>query len=240
MRGIILADGTGSRLGVLTQNTNKHVLPVYDRPMICWAIDVLQSNKITDITIVSSPQGVYQIQQSRVPIPAENLSFSVQTRPNGIVGALQAARRVDYDQEQMAVILGDNVFLDHVDIHHVSPMKARCYLKRIDDIERLKSFGVPDLFGFGKIAKIVEKPKVPPSGFAVTGFYVFTHYVWEAMRMMEMSNRGELEITDLLNRYASTGLLDHEEVTGFWGDAGTPDGLLECANACQQHVKGAS
>lgn len=235
MRGVILAGGTGSRLGQLTKTLNKHVLPVYDRPMICWPLKTLTDNGIDDITIVSTPSGVGQIAAilgSGKSYGCE-LTYKVQEEAKGIADAL----RIGYGEEkngQVAVILGDNVFLP-------SPMnltdfilsdQARAYIHPQDN-ERLKALGVAR-FKNGEIESIIEKPAFPPSDFAVVGLYVFGSRISDVVKLSEPSERGEMEITDVLNQYATRELLLYTSLTGYWGDAGTFEGLIECSNACKR------
>lgn len=232
MRGIILAGGTGSRLGPLTRSVNKHVLPVGDRPMIAHAYRVLLDNGIKNITIVSTPRGVGQIaEQIGSGLCETRASYRVQDKPGGIADALRVAVYED-SHEPTVVILGDNMFLPSPVISFdqiCAP--ATCFLKRIDDPEKLKEFGVPKI-DFGTIVRIDEKPEKPASTFAVTGLYVFGAGLYGKLRGVQAGPRGEAEITDLLNLYAREGTLLWAEVPGFWGDAGTVEGMRECSEAC--------
>lgn len=232
MRGVILAGGTGSRLGLLTKTLNKHVLPVASKPMICWPLATLTDNQITDITVVSTPSGVGQIANllgSGSDFGCD-LTYRVQDQPGGVAQALMCAYRKDLNGEPLAVILGDNVFGKTPLI--LSDTVTKCYLKRIPDKEKLRSLGVVLAYDKnGSIIGVVEKPVDPPSEFAVTGLYVFGYGVFDVLRTQKASGRGELEITDLLNFYAETETLSCYVTSGFWGDAGTLDGLAECSLA---------
>ena len=230
MRGIILAGGTGSRLGVLTANgVNKHVLDVGGRPMIIYPLCTLLASGVTDITVVSTPSGVGQIELILKSGKGNGcrIEYRVQDNPGGIAHALLCAKRDS--GETIAVILGDNVFAAPP---MISPAEkwAHCYLKKIDDVSELRQFGVP-VFAGEKIAALEEKPQNPKSNYAVTGLYVFGHGVWDELAKAKPGARGELEITDLLDWYARAGLLSHTFVEGFWGDAGTHEGIAECSAA---------
>lgn len=236
MKGIILAGGTGSRLHPLTKTLNKHILPVYDRPMICWPLKTLTDNGIDDITIVSSPSGVGQIAGILGSGGRFNckLTYRVQDEATGIAGALKDGMpRTD---EPVAVILGDNVFLDSP-ILTFAKDGVTILLREFADRSKLTGFGVPVYAEGGTIFNIVEKPECPPSKFAVVGLYVFNLHGC-SLPEIRCSHRGEFEITDVLNSYAKHGRLNDQIFDGeFWGDAGTIDGLYECSSACEKWVK---
>lgn len=226
MHGIILAGGTGSRLGDLTKAVNKHLLPVADQPMIYWPLEVMHDNGIDDITIVSSPQGIGQL----ASLLGEGYTYRVQNEPGGIAQAIVCAGRSD---GYVAVILGDNVFLPPPQLRSYGGCgRAKCYLSLVARY-RVREFGVPT-FERGIIKYVTEKPSDPESSYAVTGLYVFPQGVFEEASVVKQSSRGETEVTDLLNRYAGRGLLDHEIVGDFWGDAGTVDGMTECTAAVRE------
>jgi glucose-1-phosphate thymidylyltransferase len=226
MRGIVLAGGTGSRLGALTKDTNKHCLQVYDRPMICWPLKTLIENGIDEITIVSTPTGIGQLAAILGDGRDCRLTYCVQSQANGIPKAIYAARTRSY--ESVAVILGDNVFLQTPKIESVYG-HARCYLAKA---ENLQQFGVP-VIEAGAIRSVVEKPYIPPSPYALTGLYLFNANVFSLIETLKPSARGEYEIADLLNIYAKRSALHHSFIDGFWGDAGTPEGLAECTRRLQ-------
>lgn len=227
MRGIVLAGGTGSRLGVLTKVVNKHILPVGDRPMIEWPIKVLRDNYIDDITIVSSPRGIGQIAE----LLGGGYEYRVQDRPGGIVSALACAWRRQVSDGPVVVVLGDNVFTQSPVLYrsNVRQGTARCFLKILPD-SKLRAFGVPRFNDAMGITEVVEKPEVPPSCYAVVGLYVFEAEVFNRLSAVKKSVRDEVEISDLLNVYAFANALEHTVVNGFWGDAGTVDGLAECTS----------
>lgn len=229
MRGIILAGGTGSRLGLLTRHINKHCLPLYDRPMVVWPFWTLRDSGITDITVVSTPSGVGQIHS----VLGGACKYSVQTEAGGIPQAIACAD--DSSEESVAVILGDNLFIPNPLIT-ASPGLAHCYLYK-PPADRLPEFGVPE-FRDNKITRVVEKPREPPSPYAVTGLYVFPCNVFAAIRALKRSGRGEYEVSDLLNYYADVERLDYTVVGGYWGDAGTVDDLADCTAAAKRWKDG--
>ncbi len=229
MRGIILAGGTGSRLGPLTKSVNKHLLNVAGLPMIFYPLMTLRNNGITDITIVSSPDGIGQLAKCLGSGKDHGCLFTyrVQSEPGGIADAMKCGW--DQSQQSIAVILGDNVFHSRPVIGY-SGIGACCYVKEINDEETLKSFGVPR-FEYGRIVEVEEKPTHPKSWYAVTGLYVFSSGVWQSLATLKPGKRGELEISDLLDMYAKLGGLSYRIVEGFWGDAGTIEGMRECEEA---------
>lgn len=221
MRGIVLAGGTGSRLGAVTKVVNKHCLLVHDRPMIMWPIKVLRDWGIDDITIVSSEQGISQLYTLLGP----RYHYATQESPGGIVDALLCAD----GPGDVAIILGDNIFA------RTPQFKRRCYLYEAPK-DRLKDFGVPDFeIPSGRILKVIEKPVKPPSIVALTGLYIFPPDVFEVAESIRPSARGETEITDLLNIYADRNDLDYHILQDFWGDAGTFDGIYECSRAMRTY-----
>lgn len=222
MRGIVLAGGTGSRLGSLTKAVNKHLLPVYDRPMILWPIQTLKDNGILDITIVSTPKGIGQLAE----LLGGGYTYRVQDQPGGIAQAILCA--ADKSAESIAVILGDNVFLPSPEIPDL--VDAWCFLHHSPSHD-LRQFGVPQIAG-SFISEVVEKPKSPPSNYVVAGLYVFDSDVFDVVLGQSASGRGEYEVADLLNHYANHQTLNHLFHEGFWGDAGTIEGLAECSAAC--------
>ncbi len=237
MRGIILAGGTGSRLYPLTHSQNKHILPCGNVPMIYHPLRVLLDNGISDITIVSTPSGVGQISQQLSFAPksqgGEKVSYVVQNQPGGIVQALACANRDQPDN--CVVLLGDNVFFPSPVI--TKDIEPRCWLNKASD---LSGFGVPTFGRNGNIMRVTEKPPEPASEYAVTGLYKFPFSMWEAITKIKPSERGETEITDLLNLYAGiygNYLLAFSIHSGFWGDAGTFAGLMECSKAAMEFGK---
>jgi glucose-1-phosphate thymidylyltransferase len=226
MKGVILAGGTGSRLHPLTRITNKHLLPIYDRPMINYAIEALVKSGVTEMMLVTG--GTHAGEFLRLlgngqEFGIERLLYAYQDRPGGIAEALGLAERF-VGGERVVVLLADNIFgrsiKRSVDAFTKQERGARVVLFEMGDVEHLKSLGVAQLNGDGRISRIVEKPAAPPSALAVTGVYFYDHRVWDVLRTLQPSSRGELEITDVNNWYLEQGLMEYDVLEGFWGDAG--------------------
>ena len=226
MKGVILAGGTGSRLHPLTRITNKHLLPIYDRPMINYAIEALVSAGIDEIMLVTG--GTHAGEFLRLlgnghEFGIERLSYAYQEKAGGIADALSLAERFVAD-ERCAVLLADNVFERSikpcVEAFGRQKLGARVVLSKETNTEHLRNLGVAQFDGSRRIERIVEKPEQPPSEFAVTGVYFYDASVWRALPELTPSGRGELEITDVNNWYLSKGLMEYDVLDGFWGDAG--------------------
>lgn len=225
MKGIVLAGGLGTRLYPLTHATNKHLLPVYDRPMVYYPIQTLVNAGITEVMVVTGgPHAGHflAVLKNGLDIGLTHLEYSFQDTEGGIAQALALCEHFA-DGESIAVILGDNTTdMDIGPAVRSFQRGARLFLKRVPDPER---FGVPVFDGDGKIVSIEEKPKAPKSDFAVTGLYIYDNQVFQYIRDCKPSARGELEITDVNNLYIQSGELDWIELEGFWSDAGTFDSL---------------
>ena len=231
MKGVILAGGLGSRLRPLTLVTNKHLLPVYDRPMIHYPIECLVQAGITDVLIVTG--GDYagdflRLLKNGKDLGVRKLEYAYQEGEGGIADALKLAE--DFaDGGQIAVVLGDNILEKSI----AEPVRqfrqqgsgAKLLLKQVHDPER---FGVAELEG-DRIVKIVEKPKDPQSDLAVTGIYFYDADAFEICQTLKPSGRGELEITDVNNAYLKRGDLTHSILDGWWTDAGTFESLFRAA-----------
>ena len=225
MRGVILAGGSGTRLHPLTRITNKHLLPIYDRPMVTYAIEALVTCDVRDLMVVTG--GTHAGEFLRLlgnghEWGIDRLSYAYQERAGGIAEALGLAERFAAG-EPIVVMLADNVFersINHaVENFEQQGKGARILLAREDDPEHLRHLGVPELNG-ERVVKIHEKPETPPSEFAVTGMYFYDPTVFEIISELEPSGRGELEITDVNNWYIDQGAMQFDVVEGFWGDAG--------------------
>ncbi|MCS7092416.1 MAG: sugar phosphate nucleotidyltransferase [Patescibacteria group bacterium] len=227
MKGVILAGGLGTRLYPLTHATNKHLLPVYDRPMIFYPIETLVKAGITDIMIVvGGPHAGHflRVLRNGKHLGIKNLSFAYQEREGGIADALSLAE--DYaDNENVVVILGDNCTDADIsdDVKEFSD-GAKIFLKKVIDPHR---FGVTTFDSDGKIIEITEKPRTPKSSYAVTGLYIYDNTVFDKIKNIKPSKRGELEITDVNKLYLREGKLSWSELKGYWRDAGTFDTLFE-------------
>jgi glucose-1-phosphate thymidylyltransferase len=226
LKGVILAGGTGTRMHPLTQITNKHLLPIYDRPMVSYAIEALVEAGVRELMLVTG--GTHAGEFLRLlgnghEYGIDRLFYAYQERPGGIADALGLAERFA-DGGRIAVMLADNIFersIAPVVTRFAAQDKgARVVLTRVDDAEHLHHLGVAVMEGDAKVTKIVEKPDSPPSSFAVTGLYLYDETVWSVLPALEPSGRGELEITDVNNWYAENGLLQADVLDGFWGDAG--------------------
>ena len=225
MKGVILAGGIGSRLHPLTRITNKHLLPIYDRPMVEYAIEALVGGGITQIMVVTG--GTHAGEFLRLlgdghAHGIDRLSYAYQEREGGIADALGLAERFA-GGDRILVMLADNVFERSVrpaiENFERQERGARIVLSRMDEAEHLRHLGVAELDG-DRVLRIHEKPETPPSEFAVTGLYFYDAAVFEFLPSLSPSARGELEITDVNNWYIEQGAMEYDVVEGFWGDAG--------------------
>ncbi len=239
MKGVILAGGLGTRLLPLTKVTNKHLLPVYKKPMIYYPLETLVKAGIKDIMIVTggeSPGDFLKLLKNGKEFGLKEIHFAYQEGAGGIAEALSLAE--DFaDGQKIIVILGDNIFEDDISLFvkefeaqefEISGKKvggAKIFLKKVPDPER---FGVAEIKN-GKVISIEEKPKKPKSNYAVTGLYMYDNQVFDVIRTLKPSERGELEITDVNNFYIRQGTMTYEILKGFWTDAGTFDSLLKAA-----------
>jgi glucose-1-phosphate thymidylyltransferase len=226
VKGVVLAGGTGSRLHPLTLITNKHLLPIYDRPMVSYAIEALVKGGIDEIMLVTG--GTHAGEFLRLlgnghEHGIERLSYAYQEKPGGIAEALGLAAKFAAG-EPVCVMLADNVversIKPAVDNFRAQERGARILLARESDPEHLRHLGVPELDGDDRVTRIVEKPQVPPSEFAVTGIYFYPADVFDVIGTLEPSGRGELEITDVNNHYIDEDAMEYDVLEGFWGDAG--------------------
>jgi glucose-1-phosphate thymidylyltransferase len=232
MKGVILAGGLGSRLHPLTKVTNKHLLPVYDKPMIYYPIEALVKAGIQDVLVVTggnSAGDFLKLLGNGRDFGLPTMNYTYQEGEGGIADALRLARHFA-DEDPIAVILGDNIFEKSIR-HAVDGFKAqgggaRILLKEVDDPER---FGVPELDG-DKVVRIEEKPKNPKSNYAVVGIYMFDNQVFDIIETLEPSDRGELEITDVNNWYIERGQMQWSVMEGWWTDAGQFDSLRRATN----------
>jgi glucose-1-phosphate thymidylyltransferase len=225
MRGVLLAGGTGSRLHPLTESTNKHLLPIAGRPMVEWSIEALVRADVTEIVVVTGPEHVeafVELLGDGARLGVDRLEFAVQERPGGIAEALGLTEAFA-DGGSIVLMLADNLversLADMVTSFSKEPTGARLLLSEMDDDEHLRHLGVP-VIDAGRITSIVEKPAVPPSRFAVTGVYCYENSVYEVVKTLVPSGRGELEITDVNNHFVGTGAVAYDVLEGFWGDAG--------------------
>jgi glucose-1-phosphate thymidylyltransferase len=228
MKGIVLAGGLGSRLYPLTKITNKHLLPVYNRPMIYYPIQTLVDTGITEILIVTGGKKAgdfLELLGNGKEFGLKHLNYMYQEGESGIAAALSLAEYFVED-DTVCVILGDNVYEKSVRQSAAEFSQrghgAKIHLKRVENPQR---FGVPIIDG-DRILKIEEKPDVPKSEYAITGLYMYDHTVFDIIKTLKPSGRGELEITDVNNAYIDRNEMTYAIVDGWWTDAGTFDSLL--------------
>ncbi len=233
--GIILAGGTGSRLHPCTTVTNKHLLPIGEMPMIFYPIQKLVSAGIEDILIVTGTEHMgdfIELLGSGHEFDCA-LTYRVQDEAGGIAQALALAERFAGAQP-MCVMLGDNIFENSISAmieqFQTHPNNAHILLKEVPDAER---FGVAEMNGT-KVVSIIEKPEIPPSNFAVTGVYCYPPDVFDIIRTLTPSERGELEITDVNNAYLAQGRLHASMLEGYWSDAGTFPSLARANELVRQ------
>ncbi len=225
MKGVILAGGSGTRLHPLTRITNKHLLPLYDRPMVTYAVEALVRAGIDELMLVTGGTHAgefFRLLGNGREYGIDRLFYAYQEEAGGIADALGLAEHF-VDRDKVCVLLADNIFersLRHV-VENFEQQDAggRIVLARLDEDEHLRHLGVAVMDG-DRVAEIVEKPASPPSRFAVTGIYFYDAQVWDMLPSLEPSARGELEITDVNNWYVSRGSMEADVVDGFWGDAG--------------------
>jgi glucose-1-phosphate thymidylyltransferase len=226
MKGVILAGGTGSRLHPLTRITNKHLLPIYDRPMISYAIEALVGAGVVEIMLVTGGTHAGEFLRllgSGAEYGIERLSYGYQEKAGGIAEALGLAESF-VAGDRCVVLLGDNIFEGSirpcVEAFSRQDAGARVVLTHEADSAHLRHLGVAQFNGDRRIERIVEKPAEPPSEYAVTGVYFYDTSVWKVLRELKPSGRGELEITDVNNWFLDHGLMEYDVIDGFWGDAG--------------------
>jgi glucose-1-phosphate thymidylyltransferase len=241
MKGVVLAGGKGTRLHPLTRITNKHLLPIYDRPMVTYAVEALVGAGIKELMLVTGGTHAgefFRLLGDGEEYGIERLFYAYQDREGGIAEALGLASRFVED-DRVVVVLADNVFersiRPAVESFERQELGARILLARIDDPEHLRHLGVAELDG-DRVLKIVEKPEKPASPYAVTGVYFYDASVFEMIPTLERSGRGELEITDVNNWYVERGTMAYEVVEGFWGDAGESiDAYYEVNDFVRKH-----
>ena len=236
MKGVVLAGGTGSRLHPLTRVTNKHLLPVYDKPMIYYPLQTLVDAGIDDILIVTgghSAGDFLRLLRNGKDFGLRRLNFAYQEGEAGIADALRLAEPFA-GGDSICVVLGDNIIEGSIAKAKQNFEKqergAKVMLKKVPDPER---FGVP-AFDNGRIIRIDEKPKTPSSPYAVIGVYFYDPTVFNRIRRLKPSGRQEYEITDVNNSYLAEGTMTHETLEGWWTDAGTFESLWRASNLVRE------
>jgi len=225
MKGVVLAGGSGSRLYPLTRITNKHLLPLYNKPMIFYPIETLVRAGITDIMVVTGGNNAgdfLRLLGNGRDFELKHINYAYQDRAGGIAEALGLTENFVGD-DRCVLVLGDNIveadISPFVQNYEQQDAGARILLKEIPEKEHLVHLGVPVLDG-NRVVTIEEKPKEPQSPYAVTGIYMYDPEVYEIVRTLQPSDRGELEITDVNNEYIRRGRMQYDVLPGFWGDAG--------------------
>ena len=238
MKGVVLAGGTGSRLSPLTRVTNKHLLPIYDKPMVYYPLQTLVEAGIQDILLVTGGNNAgdfLRLLRNGKDFGLNQLSFAYQEGEGGIADALRLAEPFAAG-EKICVILGDNILENSVrrarEKFERQQEGALILLKEVRDPER---FGVP-VFEGKRIVRIEEKPKVPGSPYAVIGVYFYDGTVFERVRTLKPSGRGEFEITDVNNSYLHEGKLSYDVIEGGWTDAGTFESLWRATKMVREKV----
>lgn len=239
VKGIILAGGTGSRMYPCTKVTNKHLLPVHNKPMIYYPLQTLISAGIKEILIISGTEhaGDFLRLLGSGKEFGIRLSYEIQDEAGGIAQALSLSENF-VDNDKFVVILGDNVFEDNIK-EHVEDFAngfngSKVFLKEVPDPQR---FGVAEIQG-DKIISIEEKPKAPKTNYAVTGLYMYDARVFNIIKKLRPSQRGELEITDVNNEYIKNNSMTFSILKGFWSDAGTFDSLYRATTLLREKEQG--
>jgi glucose-1-phosphate thymidylyltransferase len=232
MKGIVLAGGLGTRLSPLTRITNKHLLPVYNRPMIYYPVQTLVEAGIDDILIVTGGNNAgdfLKLLRNGSEFGLKHVNYTYQEGEGGIAAALSLAEHFA-DGEPICVILGDNILENSIGPYVTKFRRqgggAKILLSEVPDPER---FGVPEIEG-DKILAIEEKPSAPKSPYAVIGVYMYDNRVFDIIETLKPSGRGELEISDVNNAYIKAGEMSWDLIDGWWTDAGTFDSLLRASN----------
>jgi glucose-1-phosphate thymidylyltransferase len=225
VKGVILAGGSGTRLHPLTRITNKHLLPLYDRPMVTYAVEALVQAGVSELMLVTGGTHAgefFRLLGNGREYGIETLAYAYQEQAGGIAEALGLAEHF-VARDKCCVMLADNVFEQSlqpiVENFERQASGGRIVLSEVEEDDHLRHLGVAVMDG-DRVSQIIEKPLTPPSKFAVTGIYFYDPLVWEVLPTLQPSGRGELEITDVNNWYVGRGEMEADVVGGFWGDAG--------------------
>lgn len=232
MKGVILAGGLGTRMMPCTKVTNKHLLPVYNKPMIYYPLETLVKAGLKDIMVVTGGNNAgdfLRLLGNGSEFGLKDISYTYQEGEGGIAEALKLAENF-VDDDRVVVMLGDNIIKDDISQavadFEKQPMGGRIFLKEVDDPER---FGVAEIEN-GKVINIQEKPKRPRTNYAVIGIYMYDNQVFDIARNLKPSARGELEITDVNNEYIRRGSMSYSIIDGWWTDAGTFESLYRASS----------
>lgn len=232
MKGVVLAGGKGSRLQPMTHVVNKHVIPIYDQPMIYYPVNTLINAGVDEILVISNAEHIGKyIELFENDDDNEfdaDFSYKVQSNPEGIAHAVSLAEQFVGDDE-FVVILGDNIILEDME-EKLSPLQAeedaRIFLHQVSEPS---AYGVASVDDQGRVTDLEEKPQDPTSNFAVIGLYIFNPGVFDVIDGLTPSSRGEYEITDVNRHYLNNGTLHYEQIEGSWYDAGTPEGVFRAS-----------
>lgn len=229
MKGIVLAGGLGTRLYPCTLVVNKHLLPIYNKPMIYYPIETLVKAGCKEILIVSGPAlgDFAKLIGNGQQFGLDSVLYAYQDKPDGISGALKLCKSF-IGKEKFTVVLGDNILFDDIshyieEFEHEPEGSCKLFIKEIDNPT---AFGVAEITD-GKITNIIEKPKIPPTNYAVIGLYMYDYHVFDLIKELKPSKRGELEITDVNMAYVKEGMVSHATLTSGWLDSGSFRTLFE-------------
>lgn len=228
IKGVICAGGMGTRLAPLTNTTNKHLLPVYNRQMVLYPLQTLITAGVREIMVVTGPEFAYQFVRllGSGASYGVNITYRIQDKPGGIADALRLARDFAGDND-VAVVLGDNIFdEDFSETFSAFSGGAAVFYKPTDNA---RAYGVIEIADGGRVISIEEKPNQPKSDLAQVGLYIFDCSVWDIISVLKPSGRNELEITDVTNAYLKEGKLVARPVNGPWWDVGSFDGLAKAS-----------
>ena len=233
MKGVVLAGGRGTRLQPMTRVVNKHVLPVYDEPMIYYPVRTLISAGIDEILVISNAEHIGKyIELLEGEDFSANFQYLVQSEPKGIAHAVSLSE--DFVDDKFTVVLGDNIVLgDVAETIALKDESAKILLKQVDEPT---AYGVAQVKD-NQVVSLKEKPDSPESDLAVIGLYMYDTSVFDIIRDLEPSERGEYEITDVNKRYVERGKLAYEEIDNEWLDAGTPEGLFKSSKQVREHKR---
>jgi len=237
IKGVILCGGLGKRLEPLTRITNKHLLPIYNKPMVYYPIQTLVEAGIKDIMIVTGGNNAgdfLRLIGNGQEFGLRHINYTYQRGEGGIAEALSLTEHF-VDRRKVVVILGDNLIggsiRKYVEKFKLQDSGARILLKEVNDPER---FGVAEIKN-GKILSIEEKPKTPKSNYVVTGIYMYDEKVFDIVKTLKPSGRGEMEITDVNNAYLKAGQLYYDVLNGWWTDCGLPETLYRAATLARKN-----
>lgn len=231
MKGVVLAGGKGSRLQPMTDVVNKHVIPIYDQPMIYYPVNTLIEAGVDDILIISNAEhiGKYiELLETKGNDGFDaDFSYKVQSEPKGIAHAVSLAEQ--FVDDEFVVVLGDNIILEDLSdkVNQLDENEeARIFLRQVSEPS---AYGVASVNADGQVMSLEEKPEDPSSSLAVIGLYIFNSGVFDVINGLKPSDRGEYEITDVNSHYLNEGTLQYEQITDGWYDAGTPEGVFRAS-----------